>query len=139
MKIAVSCFILALVLGTIEVTAAPLDKCKTGNVRGFAALRESEVGMGGMPGQFSRAAPWFDVKYNCSGRGVMARRIDTGTYDIVFPDNPAQVATVSAMTDQAAAASVTKIDGAFRVAIRGPLTNNNIALRRDIPFYIAIY
>ena len=138
MKLAVSCFILALVLGTIEVTAAPLDRCKTGNVRGFAALRDSEVGMGGMPSQFSRAQPWFDIKYNCTGRGIFARRVDTGTYDIVFPDNPAQVATVSALTDQAASASAVKIDGAFRVSIRGPVTNNNINLRRDMPFYIII-
>jgi len=131
---------LAFFIGVWNIGASP-DRCKTGQVRGFAIVRgDIRVGIGSLPSIFSGGQEWFEIRYSCAARSVLARRVDEGIYDVWFPDNPARVAIVSAMNQQAATASVDRIDSSiFRVSIRGPVESNNILVRRELPFYIAIF
>ncbi len=138
--IAVAAIILAFVIGATSLSLGA-NRCSTGTVRGFAVVRgDPTIGIGSLPSIFSGQQELFEVRYNCSGKGVLAKRVDEGIYDVWFPSNPAKVAVVSAMNQQAASASVDRIDdGIFRISIRGPVVNNDILIHRELPFYIAIF
>jgi len=142
MKFAVSVLILAFAIGAVSVNAAQkTNLCKTGNVRGFAEVQGDPRlgGIGALPSEFSRASGLFGIQYNCTGRGVWAKRVDEGVYDVWFPDNPAKVAIVSAVNQQGATAAVDRIgDATFRISIRGPVVDNNVLIRRELPFYIIV-
>lgn len=144
MKYAVGFLILAFMIGAVSVSARSKQHlCRTGQIRGFALVQGDPRlgGIGALPGsRFAGSQQWFRIRYNCTGRNVLARRVDEGVYDVMFPGNPGRVAVVSAFNQQAASASVQYVDDfTFRVSIRGPVTDNNILIRREIPFYIAIF
>lgn len=134
--------ILALLLTTFSF-ASPRQssRCATGHVRGFAHVRGDPrlAGVGAIPGIWAGDQRYFGIRYNCTAKGVWARRVDQGIYDIMFPGNIATVAQVSPANQQGATASVDMIENFFRVIIRGPDMENGILQRRDQPFYITIF
>jgi len=140
MKTLAAIVALAFFVGVWNIGASP-DRCRTGQVRGFAIVRgDSRIGIGSLPSIFSAGQEWFAIRYNCSAKSVLAKRVDEGVYDVWFPGNPAKVAIVSTMNGQAASSSVDQIgEGIFRVAIRGPIVENNILVRRELSFYIAVF
>lgn len=140
MKLIAVISILAFTIIAVNISSGATS-CPSGSVRGFAVVRgDPRIGIGSLPSKFSREQAFFELRYNCSGKAVSARRVDEGIYEVWFPNNPARVAIVSAKNQQAATASVERIgDGVFRISIRGPIENNNILIRRELPFYIAIF
>jgi hypothetical protein len=137
---------LAFLIGAISIDAstAQSTRCATGHVRGFAVVRGDPRlgGVGAIPNQFTGDPVYFEIRYNCTGKGVIARRVDEGVYDVIFRDNPGKVAVVSALSQNGTVASVDHLtDGAYRVTLRGPLVSEggDILIRRENPFYIVVF
>lgn len=142
MKYVVTIFLLALVLNSISFAfPGQTGRCAVGHVRGFASVRGDPRlgGIGALPGNWAGDSRYFQIRYNCTRKGVWAKRVDVGVYDVMFPENPAKVAQVTVQNQQGSSASVAMVDrGYFRVVIRGPVIDNNILLRREQSFYITL-
>ena len=69
---------------------------------------------------------------------VKIRRVGIGTYDVLFPGNPAVTAIGSALSDAAAAISAKQADGSFRVTIFLAGTEQNSLALRELPFTIVV-
>lgn len=130
-----------IVVGVTTVQARLPERCRTGEVRGFAAVTGTpELGMASITSRFSNNQSLFSIRYNCIGRSVFVRRVDRGIFDVWFRDNPGLVPSVDAMSDQGTSSSVDRVSGStFRVVLRGPLIDNNVTQFRDIPFYITVF
>lgn len=120
-------------------SAAP-SACKTGEAQGFAALRWDPIGLVGELDGESQRQRWFWRRYNCTGRGVSIRRVDRGVYDIEFPGLGYRMAVVSAINQEGTSASVQPFGtGLFRVVLRGPVSEDRLLQRVDVPFAIAVF
>lgn len=133
----------ALVCGAFlyDIAESQSSRCAPGHVRGFAIVRGDPRlgGVGAIPNHFTGSPLYFEIRYNCSGKGVVTKRVDEGVYDILFPKNPTKTAIVSAL-DNGAATSVDRIgDGMFRITVRGPVVQNDILRPREAGFYIAVF
>ena len=83
----VAALVALLAIGVLTISsseAAHLD-CHTGNALGFVALKSDPPHLvGTLPARFTANPDFFDTRYNCRGRGVQARRVDLGTYEVRF-------------------------------------------------------
>ena len=142
MKIVVLALALLVALGLVSYgESASRARCEFGRVQGFVSIR-SDPGylVGTIPSRFSDDARFFERRYNCTRRSASVRRVDLGLYEVHFPDLADRVAVVSAISEEGIAASVVPYSGGvYRIALRGPLENNGVLLRRDVAFSIAIF
>ena len=115
-------------------SAAPAA-CVTGGAQGFAALRFSPLEtVGTIPNRWTGSNRYFWRKHNCTGRGVFVRRRDVGVFEINFPGLGYRLGIVSAISQEGASASVWPFGtGVFRVVVRGPIVENGLLTRRDVP------
>ena len=95
--------------------------------------------MGQLPSEFTSKNRYFQRRWNCTGRQVYARRVDLGVYEVQFPGLPWRAPVVSALSQEGVTASVYVFGDVYRVALRGPLSGEDVAIRRDVPFSIAIH
>lgn len=132
---------LVLVLVVVRITeAAPNVSCEHGRARGFAAIRSDPPYLvGDIPSHWTSSARFFTRRYNCVGRSVRARRVDLGTYDVMFPGQRPKLAIVTAISDSGVTASAKPFGAFVRIALRGPLVEGNVTERRDVPFSLVIY
>jgi hypothetical protein len=87
--------------------------CGAGNVRGAVHLLASQA----FPDRYTSRG--LASRYNCAGRGVQARRVDAGVYDVRFPGNPGSVAVATPIGPTPLTLTWTRQnDGAFRVFTR---------------------
>lgn len=63
-------------------SSAFVGNCKTGSIRGYIRVN----GNLSIPSSFSTTGT--SLPYNCAGSVPLVRRIDTGTYELCFPNNP---------------------------------------------------
>ena len=133
---------IALALGVLALRSeASHLRCHTGNVSGFVALREDPAELvGTLPSRFTADARFFSTRYNCMGRSVQARRVDQGLYEVRFPGVNVKMATADAISQEGISTSVLPItDGIVRVSLRGPLSGNDVATRRDVAFGVVVF
>lgn len=136
----VACVAVAALVYVSANGAAPAPTCRTGEAQGFAAIRWNPEGTIGQLVGKSSSPRWFWRRYNCTGRGVSIRRLDRGVYDIDFPGLGNRLAVVSAISQEGVSASVQPFGtGLFRVTLRGPIVDENLLTRRDIPFTIVVF
>lgn len=125
---------------SVQESAPP---CRFGRVQGFMSIRADPAYLvGTIPSRFTGQARYFSRRYNCKGYDVHIRRVDTGIYDVQFVGLGFRLALTTAISQEGVAASVQPLpDSTYRVALRGPLVNDNGTLleRRDIPFSLAIF
>jgi hypothetical protein len=87
--------------------------CGGGNVRGAVRLHATQA----FPDRYTSRGT--SGRYNCSGRGVQAKRVDVGVYDVRFPGNPGSVAVATPIAPVQLTLTWTRQgDGAFRVFVR---------------------
>ena len=87
--------------------------CGAGNVRGTAHLHAAQS----FPDRYTSRG--LSGRYSCSGRGVQAKRVDVGVYDVRFPGNPGSVAVATPIASAPLTLTWTRQgDGAFRVFVR---------------------
>jgi hypothetical protein len=87
--------------------------CGAGNVRGTVHLHAAQS----FPDRYTSRGT--TGRYSCSGRGVQAKRVDVGVYDVRFPGNPGSVAVATPVASVPLTLTWTRQgDGAFRVFVR---------------------
>jgi hypothetical protein len=87
--------------------------CGAGNVRGAVHLHATQA----FPDRYTSRG--LSGRYSCAGRGVQAKRVDVGVYDVRFPGNPGAVAVATPIASAQLTLTWTRQgDGAFRVFVR---------------------
>jgi hypothetical protein len=127
----------AFAIGNSSSSAAavkPQPRCQRGTVRGIAAVTgEPSKGIANIGEEFTSNPAAFAQKYNCTGGGVVARRVDRGVYDVRFNGNKADSAVVSGYSGEAIGTSVARLpDGTFRVRVAATVDY----IPTDMPFVI---
>lgn len=131
-----------LILGTVSYgTAAPRGpRCTFGRALAFAAIRRDPPYLvGDIPNHFTSDSRYFSRRYDCRGESVEVRRVDLGVYDVRFTGVTSSVVQVTALSDEGVTASAFPRDGFIRVALRGPISGNNVATRRDVAFSLVVF
>lgn len=114
--------------------------CQTGEAQGFATIRWNPEGLISSLDGESKRRRWFWRRYNCTGQGVSVRRIAVGVYDVEFPGLGNRMALASSVSQEAVSVSVQPFGtGLFRVTTRGPIVEDGLLVRRDVPFAIVVY
>ena len=112
------------------------QRCATGAVKGIAVLGNP----GALPSQFTSAASAFQRKFNCTGRGVEARKVGTGVFDVRFPGFRVQTAIGGVLSlDGSSLTTVAQPDGSFRVTVRPAGTEGNVLRPTDLPFALIVF
>ena len=93
------------------------QRCANGAVRGVAVVTGiASQGIANIPGNFTGAGNLFSRKFNCTGRAVQVRRVDTGVFEVQFVGISGGSGVGSGMGD--AVASVQPAPGGvFRVSV----------------------
>jgi hypothetical protein len=141
LKLLVVVSVLGLVLGFAAIGQSHSNRCGGGLVKGYAAIKDDpQYLVGTLPSKYTRDSNFFAVRYNCEGGSVLARRLDLGTYDVMFPGLSIRMALVTVITDEGAYASAQVVNtNQVRVLIRGARIDGDVPFRRDYPFSIAVY
>jgi hypothetical protein len=115
--------------------------CQYGRVQGFVSIRnDPEYLIGTVPSQFTGSFRFFQRRYNCTGRRVEVRRVDLGVYDVRFPGLHRRSVVASAVSQEGVSVSAQPFGkDTYRVALRGPIVRENVLVRRDVAFTIAIF
>ena len=109
-------------------------RCANGNVRGVAVVTGiASQGIANFPDSFTSAGNLFGRKYNCSGRAVQARRVQTGTFEVRFVGVSGGSAVASATSDAVASVQAGP-NGVFTVVVH-PAGRDD---RSDLPFTIVV-
>jgi hypothetical protein len=120
--------------GRIQSPSAAQPRCANGAVRGIAVVAGiASQGMANFPDSFTSAANLFGRKFNCTGRAVQARRVQTGTFEVRFVGISGASAVASATNDAYAAVQAGP-NGVFSVVIH-PAGRDD---RSDLPFTIVV-
>ena len=125
----------ALALGEhVQSPSVAQKRCANGAVRGIAVVTGiPSQGIANLPGNFTGAGTYFGRKFNCAGRAVQARRVETGVFEVRFVGVSGASAVASATGD--AAANVEPAPGgAFRVVVH-PAGRDD---RTDLPFTVVV-
>jgi hypothetical protein len=118
----------------MQGASAPQARCANGNVRGIAVVTGiASQGMANFPDKFTSAGNLFSRKYNCAGKAVQARRVDTGVFEVRFVGVSGGSAVASASGDAIATAQAGP-NGTFSV-IMHPAGRDD---RADIPFTVVV-
>lgn len=142
MRIAVpSVLALLVALGLISIGgAASGPTCVYGRVQGFIAIRSDPVYLvGTIPSQFTANPDYFARRYDCKRTAPQVRRVDLGVYDVRLPELGNRVAVATGFGDGVTASVQGLDDGIYRVFLRGPVVQNTVLVRRDVPFSLVIY
>ncbi len=109
-------------------------RCANGSVRGIAAVTGvPSQGIANLPGSFTSAGKYFGRKFNCTGRAVQARRVETGVFEVRFVGVSGASAVASATGDAVATVEPAP-GGAFRVVMH-PAGRDD---RSDLPFTVVV-
>ena len=97
----------------------PQARCQPGAVRGFVAVTgDPAKGMANFPDQFTSTKALFGARFNCAGAAPQARRVGVGVYEVRFPGNGAQVASVGSLTAETTIGYVG--NAVFRITLWAP-------------------
>jgi hypothetical protein len=103
----------------VNEAVKPQARCQPGAVRAYVAVDgDPAKGMANFPDQFTSAKPLIGARFNCAGGAPQARRVGAGVFEVRFPGNASQVATVSSGTAETTIGYVG--NGVFRVGLWVP-------------------
>jgi len=123
--------------GVLETTAAQ-PSCANGAVRGVAAVvGDAKKGIANLPDSFTASPGLFNRRFNCTGRAIEVRRVNTGVFEVRFVGNAAPNAVANAISDDVGSVSVGTVSpGVFRVWLRSPNANANVFSPVDAGFMV---
>lgn len=101
----------------VQSASVAQQRCTSGAVRGVAVVTGiASQGMANFPDSFTGAGNLFSRKFNCTGKAVQARRVETGVFEVRFVGISGASAVASALGDVLVAAQPVP-GGAFRVTM----------------------
>ena len=116
----------------IQTPSVAQQRCANGAVRGIATVTgDPTKGIANLPDTFTSANNLFARRFNCTGRAVQVRRVDTGVYEIRFVGNAAPT-LVAGGVGLFSATAETIGAGTFRVRVQ----NVGRADEADAPFVV---
>lgn len=68
----------------IQSPSVAQQRCTNGAVRGIAYVTGTSAGMANIPDRFTGAGNLFSRKFNCTGKAVQVRRVETGVFEVRF-------------------------------------------------------
>ena len=117
----------------IQGPSVAQQRCANGSVRGVAAVTGTSAGMANIPDKFTSAGAIFSRRFNCTGKAVQVRRVETGVFEVRFA-GVSGASGVGSATGDAFAAVEPAPGGAFRVTMH-PAGRDD---RADLPFTIVV-
>ena len=118
----------------IQAPSVAQQRCKDGAVRGIAVVTGiASQGIANFPDTFTSAGNLFGRKFNCTGRAVQARRVQTGVFEVRFVGISGASGVVSASNDALATVQAGP-SGVFSVVMH-PAGRDD---RSDFPFTIVV-
>ena len=108
-------------------------RCTNGAVRGVASVTGTSAGMANIPDKFTSSGALFTRRFNCTGKAVQVRRVETGVFEVRFVGVSGASAVGSATGDTYATVEPAA-GGAFRV-IMHPAGRDD---RAELPFTIVV-
>jgi hypothetical protein len=118
----------------IQSTSVAQQRCANGAVRGIATVTGvASQGMANFPDSFTAAGNLFGRKFNCTGKAVQARRVETGVFEVRFVGISGASGVASASGDAYATVQAAP-GGAFRVTMHPAGRDDRV----DIPFTIVV-
>ncbi len=118
----------------IQAPSVAQQRCTNGAVRGIAVVTGiASQGIANFPDTFTSAGNLFGRKFNCTGRAVQARRVQTGVFEVRFVGISGASAVVSASNDALATVQAGP-SGVFSVVMH-PAGRDD---RSDLPFTIVV-
>ncbi len=118
----------------VQSPAVAQPRCANGAVRGIAVVTGiASQGIANFPDNFTSAGNLFGRKFNCTGKAVQARRVETGVFEVRFVGISGGSAVASATNDAVATVQAGP-NGTFSV-IMHPAGRDD---RSDLPFTIVV-
>jgi hypothetical protein len=68
----------------IQSPSVAQQRCTNGAVRGIAHVTGTSAGMANVPDRFTGAGNLFSRKFNCTGKAVQVRRVESGVFEVRF-------------------------------------------------------
>jgi hypothetical protein len=117
----------------IQSPSVAQQRCTNGAVRGVAAVSGTSAGMANIPDKFTGAGNLFARKFNCAGKAVQVRRVETGVFEVRFV-GIAGASGVGSATGDASATVEPAAGGAFKVTMHPAGRDDKV----DAPFTIVV-
>jgi hypothetical protein len=118
----------------IQGPSVAQQRCTNGAVRGVAVVTGvPSQGIANVPDQFTSAGNLFGRKFNCTGKAVQVRRVQTGVFEVRFVGISGASAVGSA-TGDAYATVEPAAGGAFKVTMHPAGRDDKV----DLPFTIVV-
>jgi hypothetical protein len=117
----------------IQSPSAAQQRCTNGAVRGVATVSGTSAGMANIPDRFTGAGNLFSRKFNCTGKAVQVRRVETGVFEVRFAGISGASGIGSALGDGFAAVEPAA-GGALKVTTHPAGSYDRV----DMPFTIAV-
>jgi len=117
----------------IQSPTAAQQRCTNGAVRGVATVSGTSAGMANIPDRFTGAGNLFSRKFNCTGKAVQVRRVETGVFEVRFA-GVAGASGVGSASGDAFAAVEPAAGGAFKVTLHPAGRDDRV----DAPFTIVV-
>jgi hypothetical protein len=114
--------------------AVAQQRCANGSVRGVALVTGiAAQGIANIPDGFTGAGNLFGRKFNCTGKAVQVRRVETGVFEVRFV-GISGASGVGSATGDAIATVQPAPGGVFRVTTHPAGRDDRV----DIPFTLAV-
>ena len=118
----------------IDSPFANQKRCANGAVRGVAVVTgQPSAGIANVPDRFSSTGSYFARRFNCTGKAVQVRRVETGVFEVRFVGVSGASGVGSGTGD--AGANVERATGdTFKVTIHPAGRDDRV----DVPFTIVV-
>lgn len=119
---------------TIQGQFAAQPRCANGAVRGVAVVTGSaSAGIANLPDKFTSTASLFSRRFNCTGKGIQVRRVESGVFEVRFV-GISGASGVGSGTGDSYANVEAAAGGAFKVTIHPAGRDDRV----DAPFTIVV-
>ena len=108
-------------------------RCANGAVRGVAVVTGTSAGMANLPDKFTSSKSNFSRRFNCAGRAIHVRRVETGVFEVRFVGISGASGVGSGAGDSYATVEATA-GGTFKVTIHPAGRDDRV----DAPFTIVV-
>jgi hypothetical protein len=118
----------------VQGRAVAQQRCANGSVRGVALVTGiATQGIANIPDAFTGAGNLFGRKFNCTGKAVQVRRVETGVFEVRFV-GISGASGVGSATGDALATVQPAPGGVFRVTMHPAGRDDRV----DIPFTLVV-
>jgi hypothetical protein len=116
----------------VQGPSAAQKRCANGAVRGIAVVTGNpSAGIANVPDRFTSTGSYFSRRFNCTGKAVQVRRVETGVFEVRFA-GVSGASGVGSGTGDTLASVEAVADGAFKVTLHPAGRDDRV----DVPFTI---